>query len=58
MFSESLVEGGSKRKEELELSDISDLGLNKVLNLSAIYLLKDTITTNIERLDKMRGIGR
>jgi hypothetical protein len=55
---ESPAEGGFKRKEELGLSDVRDPHLNKVLDFNTIHLLQDAITTDIERLGKVRGIGR
>ena len=57
-FSESLVEGSSEREEEFRLADMRDLGLDKVLDFSAVHLLQDIVTTDVERLYKMRGIGR
>jgi len=46
-FGKSIVKGGPKRKEELGLYDVGDSGLNKVLDFSAVYLLKDAKTTYV-----------
>jgi hypothetical protein len=54
----SLVEGGFKCKEELGLSNVRNPGLDEERDFGIVYLLQDAITTNIERLGKMRGMGR
>ena len=46
-FGKSTVKGGPKRKEELKLCNVGNLSLNKMLDFSAIHLLKDAKTTYV-----------
>ena len=58
LFGECPAEGGFEREEEFRLGDMYDPGLDKLVDFGAEHLLQDAITTDIERLCKVRGMGR
>lgn len=50
--------GSAKRRKEILLSDVCDIGPHQCLNLLPIRCLAQAETTNIERLEEVRGMGR
>ena len=47
-----------KDEKKFNLGDIVDSGPDKELEFLAVYTFQHTKTTNIERLDKVKGINR
>jgi len=50
--------GGLKGNKELDLDNIGNIYLNKLLKYFTIYLFQGTKTPNIKRLKKVEQVGR
>jgi hypothetical protein len=55
---ESPAEGGLEREKELGLGDVRNPGLDEERDFGTIHCLQDTVTADIERLGKVRRMGR
>ena len=47
-----------KGEKKLNLGDVVDSGPDEELEFFAVYMFQHTKTTNVERLDKVRGMSR